>query len=82
MWMYRFLIILVLLVACDKSTEQAIDHLRSIGFKNVACSSETRGISTCTADEVQFRCVMASAEGCSSNNAVACERFYTEKPVP
>lgn len=69
-------------VACDETTPQATDHLRSLGYASVACASPIRGSATCTADGQRFRCVVASADGCGTNTSVACERFFIEKPAP
>jgi hypothetical protein len=81
--MHALILCLVLLAAtgCDKTAEQATDHLHSIGYKNVGCSDE-RGLTTCIADGVRFRCAVADAGGCQSGRPVACERFYLERPVP
>lgn len=67
---------------CDSSATQATDHLRSLGYTLVACSSPIQGSATCTADGQRFRCVIASPDGCGTNTSVACERFFIEKPAP
>lgn len=70
-----------MLVGCDHAVEQATEHLRSLGFKAVACSPNGRDATTCIADDSRFHCVTSDAVGCS-DPTIACERFYLEKPAP
>lgn len=78
----RRLLVVLLFVGCDKSAEQATEHMRSLGFKNVACSSEADGTAVCIADEAHYHCVILDRSGCERQRSVACERFYLERSTP
>lgn len=76
------LLMLVTVSACNQTKEQAFSHLRSLGYKEVACASQVQGVAICAADSQQFRCAMTDYSGCGPRNDVACEKFYTERPAP
>ena len=70
-----------LLVSCDHSIDLASQHLRALGYKDVACEAISQGSALCLADGAHLRCASTHAEGCAPDNTTACERFYLEKPA-
>jgi hypothetical protein len=77
----KIAIVVALLGSCHKEADRSADHLRAIGYHQVACATEGEGEALCTADDVRFRCVTSDRSGCG-NEKTACERFEIERSRP
>lgn len=76
------LLLAILFGGCDRSAALSTEYLRALGLRDVACAGTSRGSATCSTATGRFRCVVLGADGCSSDHAIACERFYLEAPAP